>query len=308
MRRRIIESGEWRKLTLNYFYNKCDFIVRFTYTQIPILRNLLRKIMFWRLYSSDFKNIDITFEQLKKTLCQYDISLKNQEILELGPGNSIALALNCLCCGSKKYWMADKYPRILKNDEQKKNLLEHIAYFEDKYHCSLNNYINKKNMELNESFLVYIQNGVEDLSDIPSSSIDIILSISVFEHVKNIDKSFQEMERVLKNGGIIYHRIDMRDHYNFNRPFKFLKYSDYIWNNFLTKEGFSYTNRLRVDDFEKLLLKYNFKIIELVKRRYEHTLPNKKAFNEKFGKKNIEDLRVIEIDILAKLDYNEVVI
>ena len=72
MRRRIIESGEWRKLTLNYFYNKCDFIVRFTYTQIPILRNLLRKIMFWRLYSSDFKNIDITFEQLKKTLCQYE--------------------------------------------------------------------------------------------------------------------------------------------------------------------------------------------------------------------------------------------
>ncbi|KAF5422680.1 MAG: hypothetical protein C5S41_08940, partial [Candidatus Methanomarinus sp.] len=47
--------------------------------------------MFWRLYSSDFKNIDITFEQLKKTLYQYDISLKNQEILELGPGNSIAL-------------------------------------------------------------------------------------------------------------------------------------------------------------------------------------------------------------------------
>lgn len=110
-------------------------------------------------------------------MCQYDISLKNQEILELGPGNSIALALNCLCCGSKKYWMADKYPRILKNNDQKKNLLEHIAYFEDKYHCSLNNYINKKNMELNESFLVYIQNGVEDLSDIPSSSIDIILSI-----------------------------------------------------------------------------------------------------------------------------------
>jgi len=57
---------------LNYLYNKCDFIVRFTYTQIPILRNLLRKIMFRRWYSSDFKNIDITFEQLKKTLCQYE--------------------------------------------------------------------------------------------------------------------------------------------------------------------------------------------------------------------------------------------
>ena len=107
---------------LNFFYNKCDFIVRFTYTQIPILRNFLRKIMFWRLYSSDFKHIDITFEQLKKTLHQHDLSLKNQEILELGPGNSIALALNCLCCGSKKYWMADKYPRILKNDNQKENI------------------------------------------------------------------------------------------------------------------------------------------------------------------------------------------
>ncbi|MCD4844229.1 MAG: hypothetical protein K8R25_07070 [Methanosarcinales archaeon] len=72
--------------------------------------------------------------------------------------------------------MVDKYPRILKNDDQKKNLLEHIAYFEDKHHYSLDNYINKENMELNKSFLAYIQNGVEDLRDIPSSSIDVILS------------------------------------------------------------------------------------------------------------------------------------
>lgn len=161
---------------LNYFYNKCDFIVRCAHTQIPILRNILRKIMFWRLYSSDFKHIDITFDRLKKNSCQHNLSLKNQEILELGPGNSIALALNCLCCGSKKYRMVDKYPRILKNDDQKKNLLEHIAYFEDKHHYSLDNYINKENMELNKSFLAYIQNGVEDLRDIPSSSIDVILS------------------------------------------------------------------------------------------------------------------------------------
>ena len=285
---------------LKYLYNKYDFIIRFTYTRVPLIRDMLQKIMFWKMYSSDFKRIDDIFIELGKTFDQYDITFKDKQILELGPGNSIALALNFLCSGADKYLMADKYPRILKTEKQAKHLLEQVTFYEDKYPCNLDKFVNKDSLKFNEAFLAYTPDSAEDLRNTPSNSVDIILSISVFEHIRDVEKSFQEMKRVLKEGGIIYHSIDMRDHYNFNEPFKFLKYSDSTWDNYLTKEGYSYTNRLRVDDFDNLLIKYGFEIISINKNNYESDLPDKNAFSDKFRDKDIETLKVVGIKLLAK--------
>ncbi|HMB44228.1 MAG TPA: class I SAM-dependent methyltransferase [Candidatus Methanoperedens sp.] len=235
-----------------------------------------------------------------ETFDQYDITFKNKQILELGPGNSIALAMNFLCNSSGKYLMVDKYPRILKTEKQAKHLLEQITYFEEKYHSNLNNFINKDNLEFNEAFLTYMQDSAEDLRNISSHSVDIILSISVLEHIRDVEKSFKEMRRILKEGGVMYHSIDLRDHYNSNEPLKFLKYSDFAWDNFLTKEGYSYTNRLRIYDYMELLAKYGFEIININKIIYDSDLTEQKSFIKKFRDEDKENLKVLSIEILAK--------
>ena len=61
----------------------------------------------------------------------------------------------------------------------------------------------------------------------------------------------------------MYHKIDLRDHYNFNKPFKFYKYSNWTWNNLLTKEGVSYTNRLKINEYNNIF-KDN-KLLEVTK-------------------------------------------
>lgn len=287
-------------IMLKHMYNKFDCVVRFLYTQIPIVRNIIRKILFWKIYTSDFNRIDDVFIELDETFNHYGITLRDKQIVELGPGNSIALALNCLCNGAQKYQMVDKYPRIFKNDKQTESILKQIAYFENKYGCNLNDFVNKITLEFNQEKLSYVKNSVEDLKTISSDSIDLILSISVFEHVKDVETSFQKMNRILKMDGVMYHKIDLRDHYNFDEPFKFLKYSDFLWNNFLTKEGFSYTNRLRVDDFKNILAKHGFEIIELENDIFEGDLPNKGQLNERFSNKDNDDLKVIGMTILAK--------
>lgn len=287
-------------IMLKHIYNKFDYVVRFLYTQIPIVRNIIRKILFWKIYTSDFNRIDDVFIELDETFNHYGITLKDKQIVELGPGNSIALALNCLCNGAQKYQMVDKYPRIFKNDKQREFILKQITYFENKYSRNLNDFVNKITLEFNQEKLSYVKNSVEDLKTISSDSIDLILSISVFEHVKDVETSFQEMNRILKMDGVMYHKIDLRDHYNFDKPFKFLKYSDFLWNNFLTKEGFSYTNRLRVDDFKNILAKHGFEIIELENDIFEGDLPNKGQLNERFSNKDNDDLKVIGMTILAK--------
>lgn len=68
----------------------------------------------------------------------------------------------------------------------------------------------------------------------------------------------------------------------------------------MTKEGFSYTNRLRIDDFQDMLSKYGFETIELTKNIYEGELPDKKMINRKFEGKDAEKLKVIGITLLAK--------
>lgn len=287
-----------------YSYNKCDFIIRFFYTQVPILRNCFQRIMFWRIYYSNFRHLDDIFMELKEIFAKYNITFQNKQIIELGPGNSIILALNCLCNGAKKYQMVDKYPRISMTNKQVKHLFDQIIYVEKKYNCKIDNYINKNNLNFNKEYLEFIPTGVEDLKKIESHSIDIIISINVFEHVKDVEKSIKEMKRVLINGGIMYHIIDLRDHFNFSEPFKFLKYSDYIWDNLLTREGYSYTNRLRVDDFEKLLEKYGFEIIEIKKDISQLNLPETQKFIKKFREKNIEFLKVVGIRLLAKNIFN----
>ena len=287
-------------IMLKRIYNKSDCVIRFLYTQIPIVRNIIRKILFWKIYKSDFNQIDDIFIELDDTFNQYGMTFKDKQIVELGPGNSIALALNCLCNGAQKYQMVDKYPRIFKNDKQKESILEQIAYFENKYSHNLNDFVNKITLKFNQEKLTYVKNSVEDLRTISSDSIDLILSISVFEHVKDVETSFQEMNRILKMDGVMYHKIDLRDHYNFDNPFKFLKYSDFLWNNFLTKEGFSYTNRLRVDDFEDVLAKHGFEIVELDKVIFEGVLPDKCRLNGRFRNKDDDDLQVIGMTILAK--------
>ena len=95
----------------------------------------------------------------------------------------------------------------------------------------------------------------------------------------------------------MYHHIDLRDHFNFNSPFLFYKYEKGTWDKYLTKEGTSYTNRLRYDDYLHLFNKYSFKIVseEIVRQDLG---PGK--LSSDFTNKRMEDLEVCTLSILLR--------
>ena len=93
------------------------------------------------------------------------------------------------------------------------------------------------------------------------------------------------------------HNIDLRDHYNFNKPFLFYKYSDWVWDNFLTKEGISYTNRLRYDDFINIFKKYGF---ETIYEKTEKCELSKTRLSQRFKDRNKRDLEVTHLTILLR--------
>lgn len=283
---------------LSSFFNNCDFIVRFAYTKIPLVRDLLQNIMAKKLYfhQQNYEDIDTDAKVNKGFLDSFfpSISFAGKTIMVVGPGTSLFLPIYCLLHGANKVYLIDPFPRLYNEIVRK-----YITYFEENTGKDLEEYIEKKSLTFNKERLCLMKTYLEHIERIPTDSIDIVISTSVLEHIKNIEDSVKELSRVLRIGGVMYHHIDLRDHYNFREPFKFLKYSDFVWNSFCTKVGYSYTNRLRADDYLHLFRKHHFVNIKVTRKMLKEKM-NIDEIDKKFRFKTSEDLQTTTCVIVAR--------
>jgi hypothetical protein len=122
-----------------------------------------------------------------------------------------------------------------------------------------------------EKFVSLSPVGAEGLT-LPESSLDLIFSFSVLEHVKDPEGVIRNMFRMLKPGGIVVHGIDLRDHSDFSKPLDFLKYSpaDYFEKTAATE------NLWRASDFLGCFTAEGF---ELLKQLLRDTPPALTATN-----------------------------
>lgn len=103
----------------------------------------------------------------------------------------------------------------------------------------------------------YIAPGDAADTGVPSGSIDIHTSYTVFEHIppEILRRILAEGNRITSETGMFVHRIDYSDHfYTFDEAISainFLQYSDRAWR-FYAGNRFAYTNRLRHDDILRI--------------------------------------------------------
>jgi SAM-dependent methyltransferase len=71
-----------------------------------------------------------------------------------------------------------------------------------------------------------------NFGDVPSASVELVLSNSVLEHVSDPSEFFSSCLRVLSEKGAVLHMVDYRDHF-FKYPYAFLTYSEATWNRWL---------------------------------------------------------------------------
>jgi ubiquinone/menaquinone biosynthesis C-methylase UbiE len=96
---------------------------------------------------------------------------------------------------------------------------------------------------------------------LPDDSIDLHISIAVFEHipVDAIRQILKEAKRIMKPGGLLYHHIGLHDHFADFEPaltyVNFLKFSNMTWK-LLGQNKMHFHNRLRASDFVKLFSEY----------------------------------------------------
>ncbi len=82
----------------------------------------------------------------------------------------------------------------------------------------------------------------------PTSSVDLVFSQAVLEHVRlaDFDETQRQIRRVLRPDGLASHQIDLKDH--LGGALNHLRFSESLWErDWMASSGF-YTNRLRCSD------------------------------------------------------------
>jgi SAM-dependent methyltransferase len=218
-----------------------------------------------------------TTEDLFERIKQQKIAPKDKVFFELGTGwvpyTSIYLSL----MGAKKVYTLD-LDNLIKN-EIVFELLEIILNKIDKKLRSnldqskvkkLKKFKDLKKFSYLEVFraldIVYLPKSNPKNINIDNNSIDFYYSRSVFEHIpsKDLIDIISEGRRLLKPNGLFISKIDLSDHFanknNLLSQINFLKYSKATWN-FLSKNNFSYANRLRISDFKEYFESLNMSLL-----------------------------------------------
>ena len=153
--------------------------------------------------------------------------------------------------------------------------------------------------------------------EMQDKSIDYHVSNTVLEHIPPniLHDIFIEGCRVVKDDGLFLHRVDYSDHFSHNdksiSPLNFLQFDDEEWEK-LAGNRFMYMNRLRVDDFERLLERSGHEIIQHisdVNREMLMMLETSTAFqlDPKFGSKPISVLSVTGSWFVTRADRGSII-
>jgi len=194
-------------------------------------------------------------------------NINGATIMEIGPGGSMISALLFYLLGAKKVYAFDhlnqiKYKLLEKNINIMGQCLEEISKIHnidlEVLRDRVEHISSASNLSeaLNNASIDYCAPGDAAETKLNASSVDIIYSHAVFEHlpVDLINEITIESKRILKPTGIAYHSIDVHDHYAFDTSItkvNFLKYSPNFWS-FFNHNKLAYHNRLRAKQFKDM--------------------------------------------------------
>lgn len=199
-----------------------------------IIKNQLIKIPFVRKRAQESHSTGLNEKEteINKVILFYKkyVDFTGKKVLELGPGQT--------------YQVAEEIAKLGADI----TIVDIDRYLDEKI-------LKSKNIE----YVIY-DGSVLPFSD---DSFDLVISYTVYEHIRFPKTTVSDTYRVLKKGGELVHCIDLGDHFSYgvneDLLFNCLQYSEAVWNA-MTWNRSSYVNRLRKSDWIKLHEGAGFKI------------------------------------------------
>ncbi|MBI9078760.1 MAG: class I SAM-dependent methyltransferase [Pseudodesulfovibrio sp.] len=201
------------------------------------------------------------------------------DIIELGPGSTLGAGLWARLLGCDSYTAIDAF--TLTDSERNRKLLNNIeqktprGVFNDTFKRF--NLDPEKIAHMVDERMPHVRADLESLYDgnqsktlsyvtpeqaassIPDSSVDLVFSHAVLEHVENIQFVLDETYRMLRPGGCSSHSVDLSSHNTHSEWNGHWTYSDTLWKVICGNRSYL-INRNPVSQYEKALLKSGFEI------------------------------------------------
>jgi hypothetical protein len=188
-------------------------------------------------------------------------------VLELGPGDSLGVALRLLGMGATRVVSLDRFVPW-RDPAQQRRINEALVSLipeaeRDRLHPVLDE---DGSIRTAQDRLVLIEGTpIEDADGVlDAGSFDVLISRAVLAHVYDLDTAYGTMDRLLAAGGRMAHKVDLSDIGLFTNggqhPLTFLTIPDPIWDRMRRYAGHS--NRNLIDYHQRKLteLGYSFDI------------------------------------------------
>lgn len=206
-------------------------------------------------------------------------TLAGKSMLEIGPGNNLSVSLLFLAAGVGQAVCIDRFRSRREPDQA--NAAYHSLYDQ------MSDAERERSKDVWRNGLPQISDDLAGklvyLSDCPVEQgvqrlgrerFDLIISRSVLEHVYNLHETIRSMSEMLKPGGQMVHKVDLRSHEEKaqSHPLEFLTHSPRWWRWMTSHTG--EPNRLRKGAYRKLLQECEFKI-----KRFDitHSIPQQEV-------------------------------
>ncbi len=210
--------------------------------------------------------------------------------VEVGTGHQLNLPLSLWLCGASQVTTVDLNPYLkphlvmndiayVKNNQDRvRGLfagLPSLWRFEDRFQRLLA--ISSFPELLQLTSICYVAPADASRLELAPASVDYHVSFTALEHIPMtvLKGILAEGRRLLKSDGLMAHYIDFTDHFAHSdstiSSVNFLQFSENDWEA-LAGNRYMFHNRLRVDEFRKLVLSLGLEILSLESRVDENAL------------------------------------
>lgn len=138
-------------------------------------------------------------------------------------------------------------------------------------------------------------------NNLPDASLDVICSHICFEHFADPAGAIAQIARLLRPGGVTSHQIDLRDHRDFNRPLAFLAHSDTLWRLMTSHQPNAVRNRWRASEYRAAFERHGLEVVYLeTTHSIIVTEEMRRRFARRFRAMDPQDLGALNLFLVAR--------